>query len=159
VCPERLKCICSSTRLRDKGGDPLAGVEQKAYSWHIPGGDLRDGVPDGFAALTARIGVATMARLPGWPLGRGDMRWRSDHPGRSGWWRRAGHPLPEMPKTTVRARSGGGPARSFGDADALGPPPSPPAAGWEGGAAGGDFGCSMTNRVFIIPSKASMCTL
>jgi hypothetical protein len=53
----------------------------------------------------------------------------------------------------------GDPARSFGDADALGPPPSPPAAGWEGGAAGGDFGCSMTNRVFIIPSKASMCTL
>jgi hypothetical protein len=68
-----------------------------------------------------------------------------------------------MPKTTVRER--GDPARSFGDsdalgdADALGPPPSPPAAGWEGGAAGGDFGCSMTNRVFIIPSKASMCTL
>jgi len=51
-------------------------------------------------------------------------------------------------------------ARSFGDADALGPPPSPPAVGWwEGGAAGRDFGCSMTNRVFIIPSRASMSTL
>jgi len=64
---------------------------------------------DGFAALTARIGVAAMARLPGWPLERGDARWRSDHPGRSGWWRRARHPLPEMPKTTMRARSGGTP--------------------------------------------------
>jgi len=72
------------------------------------------------------------------------------HPGRSGWWRRAGHPLPEMPKTTVRAGSGD-PARSFGDADALGPLPSPAAAvWWEGGATGGDC-CSMTNRVFIIP--------
>ena len=42
-------------------------------------------------------------------------------------------------------------ARSFGDADALGPLPSPAAAvWWEGGATGGDC-CSMTNRVFIIP--------
>jgi hypothetical protein len=37
-----------------RAGDPLAGVERKAYSWHIPGGDLRDGSPRRLCGINRR---------------------------------------------------------------------------------------------------------